>query len=177
MDGISAEPIDHMDGESARRVRIVSWEDYLPSATAAAEMNGLEFLQATVRGEFPVAPIMELIGIRLASVRKGEAVFHLDPAEFHYNPIGSVGGGVHATLLDTAAACAVYSELPAGARYTSLDLSVRFIRPIRIDTGTVTSTGTVIHAGRRAALAKARIEDGAGTLLATATSNCLIDRP
>ena len=61
--------------------------------------------------------------------------------------------------------------LPAGCRFSTLDLSVRFIKPIRIDTGTVTSTGTVIHAGRNIALAEARLEDTAGTLLATATAD------
>jgi uncharacterized domain 1 len=67
--------------------------------------------------------------------------------------------------------------LPVGTGYTSLDLSVRFLRPVRIATGTVTCTGTVTHLGRRTALADARLEDGAGRLLATATSNCLLIRP
>ncbi|WP_256557479.1 PaaI family thioesterase [Lentzea sp. HUAS12] len=92
----------------------------------------------------------------------------------HYNPIGSVHGGIHATMLDTAAGCAVHSVLPAGIGYTSLDLAVRFLRPIRTDTGTVTCVGNLVHHGRRTALAEARLVDGAGRLLATATSTCLI---
>jgi uncharacterized protein (TIGR00369 family) len=177
MDRTGTEPISHVDGESGRRVRTVSWEDHLSFATAAVEMNGLEFLHAMVRGDVPPAPMMELIGMRLASAREGEAVFRLTPGEFHYNPMWSVHGGVYATLLDSAAACAAHTTLPAGSRFSTLDLSVRFIRPIRIGTGTVTSTGTVIHAGRNVALAEARLEDTAGTLLATATANCFIVRP
>jgi uncharacterized protein (TIGR00369 family) len=177
MDRTRSEPIDQVNGESAQRVRIVSWADHLAFATAAAEMNGLEFLQAMARGDVPSAPMMELIGMRLTSAREGETVFSLRPGEFHYNPMWSVHGGVYATLLDSAAACAVHTTLPAGGTFSTLDLSVRFIRPIRTGTGTVTSTGTVIDAGRHVALAEARLEDATGTLLATGTANCFITRP
>lgn len=173
MDRVSTE----QTGESERRVRTVSWADQLAFATAADELNGLEFLQAMVRGDVPLAPMMELIGMRLTSAGEGEAVFLLTPGEFHYNPMWSVHGGVYASLLDSAAACAVLTTLPAGSKFSTLDLSVRFVRPIRIDTGTVTSTGTVRHAGRNVVLAEARIEDAAGTLLATATANCFVVRP
>jgi uncharacterized protein (TIGR00369 family) len=177
VDMTGTEPVDCLDGESAQRVRIVSWADHLAFATAAVEMTGLEFLQAMARGDVPAAPMMELIGMRLTSAREGETVFRLTPGEFHYNPMWSVHGGVYATLLDSAAACAVQTTLPVGGRFSTLDLSVRFLRPIRTATGTVTSTGTVIHAGRQVALAGARLADAAGTLLATATANCFISRP
>jgi uncharacterized protein (TIGR00369 family) len=101
-------------------------------------------------------------------------VFGMTPAEFHYNPIGSVHGGVYSTLLDSAAGCAVHSLLPAGTGYTSQDLSVRFLAAIRVNTGPVRCTGTVRHLGRRTALAEATLETTSGKLLATATSNCLI---
>lgn len=158
------------------RVRTVTWEDPEKTAAVARERDGLEFIQALVAGDVPAPPIAQLIGVRLVSVVQGEVVFALEPAEFHYNPIGSVHGGIYATLLDSAAGCAVHTMLPAGSGYTSLDLSVRFLRPIRTGTGTVTCTGTVTHLGRRTALADARLTDGAGRLLATATSSCLLIR-
>ena len=75
--------------------------------------------------------------------------------EFHYNPLGSVHGGVIATLLDTAAACAVHSTLPAGVGYTSLDLTTKFLRPVSVASGLLRCEGTVISRGRRTALAQA----------------------
>ena len=156
------------------RTRTVTWSDPKATAALARERDGLDFLRAVAAGEVPPPPVAELLGARIVSVEKGEVVFELDPAEFHYNPIGSVHGGVYATLLDSAAGCAVHSLLEAGTGYVSLDLAVRFLRPIRTDTGTVTCTGTVAHQGRRTVLAEARMTDGDGRLLATASSTCLI---
>ncbi|CAM2749592.1 aromatic compound degradation protein PaaI [Mycobacterium intermedium] len=159
------------------RTRVIEWADPAITASAARSRSGLEFLQAMVDGELPPPPIMQTLGARLESVADGRAVFTLTPAESHYNPIGSVHGGVYATLLDSAAACAVHSMLPAGVGYTSLDLEVRFIGAISVKTGPVTCTGTVKHLGRRTALAEAVLTDDNGKLLASATSNCLLFRP
>lgn len=156
------------------RTRTVTWSNPKATAAVARERDGLGFLRAVAAGEVPPPPVAELLGARLVSVEKGEVVFEMDPAEFHYNPIGSVHGGVYATLLDSAAGCAVHSLLPAGTGYVSLDLAVRFLRPIRTETGTVTCTGTVAHHGRQTALAEARLTDADGRLLATASSTCLI---
>jgi uncharacterized protein (TIGR00369 family) len=165
------------DTTAVERTRTIEWADPQASAQAARERPGIEFLQAMIDGELPQPPIMSTLGGRLESVAEGKAVFTLTPSESHYNPIGSVHGGVYCTLLDSAAACAVHSMLPAGVAYTSLDLSVRFIRGISIDTGPVTCTGTVTHLGRRTALAEAVLTSGNGKVLATATSNCLILNP
>ena len=144
------------------RTRMIEWADPAITAQAARGRSGLEFLQAMVDGELPPPPIMQTLGARLESVEPGTAVFTLTPSESHYNPIGSVHGGVYATLLDSAAACAVHSKLPAGVGYTSLDLSVRFLGAISVDTGPVRCTGTVTHLGRRTALAEAQTDQRFG---------------
>ncbi|GFG62664.1 phenylacetic acid degradation protein [Mycobacterium kubicae] len=159
------------------RTRTICWEDPSVTALGARGRSGLEFLQAIVDGDLPPAPIMNTLGAQLESVASGTAVFTLTPAECHYNPIGSVHGGVYATLLDSAAACAVHSMLPAGVAYTTLDLAVRFIAGITVETGLVRCTGTVTHLGRRTALAEAVLTSHSGKLLATATSHCLIINP
>jgi uncharacterized protein (TIGR00369 family) len=96
------------------------------------------------------------------------------PGEEHYNPIGSVHGGIYATMLDSAAGCAVQSTLPQGMGYTSLDLTVKFLRPITADTGKVRAVGSVLSSGRRTALAEAQLLDSADRLLAHATSSCML---
>ncbi|WP_322973928.1 hotdog fold thioesterase [Actinacidiphila oryziradicis] len=143
---------------------------------AAHDRPGIEVLQAIIDGTLPGPPIARLMSFDLISVTAGSAVFELTPDEYHYNPIGSVHGGVYATLLDSAAGCAVHSLLPAGVRYTSLDLTVKFLRPVTTDTGQLLSTGTVTHLGKRTALTEAKLTDKDGRLLATAISSCLIIR-
>lgn len=122
-------------------------------------------------------PVAQTLGFTAVSVQGGEAVFEFTPAEFHYNPIGSVHGGVICALCDSACGCAVHSLLAAGAYYTSLDLSVKFLRPVTSATGRMRCEGTVMHLGSRSALAEARLLDAAGKLYAQATSSCMIFRP
>jgi uncharacterized protein (TIGR00369 family) len=159
------------------RDRRYDWDDPAPSAAAARDLDGLAFLQAILDGTLPGPPVARTLDFSPVSVQPGEVVFEFTPAEFHYNPIGSVHGGVLAALCDSACACAVQSRLPAGSFYTSLDLSVKFLRPVTSATGRMTCAGTVSHLGSRSALAQATLTDSRGKLFAHATSSCIIFRP
>lgn len=156
------------------RTRTFSWDDPLQTAAAAQGRTGLEFIQDLVAGRIPPPPIARLMDFTVEEAEAGRCVFSVEPAEYHFNPIGSVHGGVYATLLDSALGCAVQTMLPAGVGYTSLDLSVKFVGSARLGSGRLRCTGTVTHLGRRTALAEARIEDASGRLLSTGTSSCLI---
>ncbi|MFE7333501.1 PaaI family thioesterase [Streptomyces griseus] len=156
------------------RTRTYSWDDPAIPAQAAGSMTGLAFLREVQAGRIAAAPIGHTLDFTLDEVESGRAVFSLTPGEEHYNPIGSMHGGVFATLLDSAAGCAVQSTLPRRMAYTSLDLTVKFLRPVTVDTGRVRAIGTVINGGRRTALAEARLVDAADRLLAHATSSCML---
>jgi uncharacterized protein (TIGR00369 family) len=145
-------------------------------AEKARSLDGLEFLRLVADGQLPPAPVGVLLGMRVTEVELGRVVFELVPTEQHYNPIGGVHGGVYATLLDSACGCAVQSMLPAGARYTSLDLTVKFVRGLTAASGPVRAIGTVTHLGRRTALANAELRDQQDRLCATAVSSLLILR-
>jgi uncharacterized protein (TIGR00369 family) len=160
-----------------RRERTFSWADPAAIAATAAGMSGREFFTAIGDGTIPPPPLMRALDFEGVSFGDGTATFRLTPQEFHYNPIGTVHGGVFATMLDSACGCAVHTKLPVGTFYTSLDLSVKFLRPVTVATGPITATGTVVHLGRRTALAEARITDAAGKVYVTATSSCLVMRP
>jgi uncharacterized protein (TIGR00369 family) len=160
----------------AQRIRTFSWSDPNAIAAAASGLSGMEFFAAVSEGRIALPPITAALEIEGVAFGDGTASFRLTPREYHYNPIGSVHGGVFSTLLDSACGCAVHTKLPAGAFYTSLDLSVKFLRPVTTGTGTITADGSVVHFGRRTALAESRITDAAGKIYATATSSCLIMR-
>lgn len=156
------------------RTRTYYWDDPVPLAEAAGRMAGIDFLRELQAGRLPGPPVSNTLDFTLAEVEPGRAVFSLTPGEEHYNPIGSVHGGIFATLLDSAAGCAVQSTLPQGMAYTSLDLTVKFLRRITVDTGTVRAIGTVVHQGRQTALAQAQLVDAKDRLLAHATSSCML---
>ena len=160
-----------------QRRRSYQWEDPARSGAAARTLAGPDFLGAIADGTLPPPPIASTLGFTLVSVVPGRAVFEFTPSEFHYNPIGSVHGGVCATMCDSACGCAVHSMLPAGTSYTSQDLSVKFLRAVTTSTGPLRCEGTVIHLGSRTALAQASMTDGTGRQYAHATSSCLIFRP
>ncbi|CAL9632467.1 PaaI family thioesterase [Streptomyces sp. enrichment culture] len=156
------------------RTRTYEWQDPGITAAAVGRGSGLELLRDILAGELPPPPIAATLGFTLDEVEHGRAVFSLEPGEEHYNPIGSVHGGVYATLLDSAAGCAVQSLLPAGMGYTSLDLSVKFLRRVTLDTGRVRAVGRVVNSTRQTALAEATLVDEKDRLLAHATSSCLL---
>ncbi|HEX6232918.1 MAG TPA: PaaI family thioesterase [Jiangellaceae bacterium] len=163
-----------MTQTQAVRSRTFSWHDPSTSAALLGSRSGLELLQAMIEGEIPSPPVMEMVGVDGFTVELGRVTIHLTPHEFHYNPLGTVHGGVLATLLDTATGCAVHSTLPAGIGYTSVDLTTKFLRQVTVDTGPLRCEGVVLSAGRRTALAEARLTDGQGRLLAHATSTCML---
>ena len=91
-----------------------SWQDPMIGAKAAQTMSGLAYLQAMGRGELPIPPIMAMMNIDGIEAEAGKVTFSITPAEYHYNPIGVVHGGLAATLCDSAMACAIHSTLPVG---------------------------------------------------------------
>jgi uncharacterized protein (TIGR00369 family) len=156
------------------RQRTVRWDDPAGSMEAAGRLAGLPFLEAIRDGRLPAPPIMRLLGYTLTEVEAGRAVFECEASESHYNPIGSVHGGVISTLLDSALSCAVHTTLATGAGYTTAELKVNFVRPVVVGTGRLRSEGRVIHVGSRLATAEARLTDASGKLYAHAVGTCLV---
>ena len=164
-----------MSGPS--RTRTITWADPAEHAWRASSGAGLEVLRQVLAGALVPSPMASLLGYDLVEVGEGRAVFAVTPAEFHYNPAGHVHGGFAATVLDSAMGCAVYSLVNLGETYTTLELKVNYLKPITVATGPLRGIGTVLHRGRRTAMAEGRLEDAAGKLLAHATTTCLIWQP
>ena len=165
------------DGASLQRTRTFSWSDPWGIADVARDLAGIDLLRAMIDGRLPKPPIADLIDASLIAVGEGTATFALEPAEWMYNPIGSVHGGIAATLLDSCMGCAVHTLLPAGVGYTTTDLQIRFVRGMSETTGRVLATGRVIHPGRRLMTVEARmtVEDG-DRLVAHGTGACIVLR-
>src|SRR5690242_6561910 len=104
------------------RLRTFEWTDPALLAAGAEGLSGLETMQAILDGTLPPPPFASALGISVTEIGRGRAVFAIEPAEWMYNPLGSVHGGVAATLLDSCMGCAVHTTLDAGVGYTTTDL-------------------------------------------------------
>ncbi len=167
----------HQSNSTSSRSRTFTWQDPVIGAQAAQQMSGLQYLRAMLAGELPSPPITALMNMRGIEVEEGRIVFAAEPAEYHYNPIGSVHGGFAATLLDSALGCAVHSTLPAGTGHTTLEIKINYVRQITHQTGEMRCEGKVIHTGGRIATAEGRLTDLTGKLYAHGTTTCMIFRP
>ncbi|CAM5679940.1 putative esterase [Streptomyces afghaniensis 772] [Streptomyces afghaniensis] len=137
-------------------------------------MAGIDFLREVQAGRLPRAPISHTVDFALDEVEPGRAVFSLNTGGGALQPDrqrprrrlrhpARLGGGLRRPV-----------PPPPGVAYTSLDLTVKFLRPITVDTGPVRAIGTVVNKGRRTALAQARLVNAKDRLLAHATSSCML---
>jgi uncharacterized protein (TIGR00369 family) len=149
-------------------------EAHVATADEIKSVSGLEFLRRIAEGEVPQPPICHTLGFRLAAVAEGYARFEMTPEFRHYNPIGTVHGGVASTLLDSCMSCALQTNLAAGLGYITLELKVNLVRPITEKTGPIRAEGRSLYVGRRSGTAEGKLLDRNGTLLAHATTTCLI---
>ena len=159
-----------MDDE---RSRTFQWRDPHPAIDLARRVGGLEYTRMVMRGEVPHAPVCELVGFRFVLVEPGEIALEFDPAEYHYNVIGSVHGGITCTLLDSAMSIAVHTAIPVGHGFATLQMNTNFVRPITARTGSMRCEGTVTHSGSRVATAEGRLVDAKGKLYAHGTVTCM----
>ena len=157
-----------------QRSRTHTWYPPAPDWEAMKRLSGVEYLRRAFGDETTRPPIAGLLGLRAARFEEGRAVFEAEPAEFHYNPIGTVHGGFAATLLDSAMACAVHAACKPGQAYTTVEIKVNYVRPMTAGTGTVTCEGRTLAVGSRVATAEGRITDAQGRILAHGTATCLL---
>jgi uncharacterized protein (TIGR00369 family) len=159
------------------RTRSFSWRDPAEAAVAAAGLTGLEYISGIAAGSYPPPPFAHALETSIVAVEHGRVVFALEPAEWMYNPLGSVHGGIAAAMLDSCMGCAVHTTLEAGVGFTTADLQVRYLRAMNERTGRVLAEGRVVHGGRRTATAEGRMfVESDQKLIATASTGCVILR-
>ena len=163
-----------MDAVAPARHRVIAWHDPADLRRRLEGLTGLDALHRFASGQLPPPPVAELVGLEPTFVSPGLVVFAYEPREEHYNPLGTVHGGIVATVLDTAMGCAVQSELAAGVAYTTVELKTSFVGPVTLASGRLRAEGRLVHRGSRIATAEARLADGGGKLYAHATSTCLV---
>ena len=152
----------------------VRWRDPAPALSALPKLSGIDFMSKMAAGELPGAPMASHFGMEVVEVESGAVTFRCTPDASHYNPVGTVHGGLVCTLLDSALGCATHTTLPAGMGYTSIEIKVNYLRPLSAGNGALTARGRVTKPGRRVTFAEGEVLDGQGRVVATASGSLLI---
>jgi uncharacterized protein (TIGR00369 family) len=107
----------------------------------------------------------------MVSVEPGRARFEMDAASRHHNPMGTLHGGVLCDIADVAMGSAYASTLDEGESFTTLDLRINFLRPVR--EARLTADAVIVQRGRTIGMTECTITDQLGRLIAKASATCM----
>ena len=154
--------------------RVAGSMEELPDQGDVLSRSGLEFMQDVVAGVLAGPPIGHTLGFWPLEAVRGRVVFEGTPGFDATNMMRGTHGGWYGAILDSCMACAVMTEVPKGAYYTTLEFKVNITRAVPVGMA-VRAVGTVQHAGRSTGVAVGEVrgvEDG--RLYATGSTTCII---
>ena len=124
---------------------------------------------ARAREAFALVPYARLLGLELGEVSSGAVSLHLDVRDELRQNQGVVHGGAVASLIDTAAAFAVLTQLEIGERVTTTDLTIHYLRPA--SSGRLTAQARIVRGGRRLFVLSVEVTNDQQILVATAVTS------
>ena len=127
-----------------------------------------EALVARIHEAFASVPYAKFLGLELGEMKPGEASLHLEVRDELRQNRGVVHGGAVASLIDTASAFAVVTQLEPNERVTTTDLTIHYLRPVTA--GRLTATARTVRAGRRLFVLSVQVMDNQQKLIATAVT-------
>jgi len=120
------------------------------------------------------APIGDLIGFDVTEAGDGRAAVTIQTGPQHFNPMGTLHGGVLCDVADTAMGFAFASTLAAGESFTTVELKINYLRPVR--EAHLRAEGRVVQRGRTVGYVECDVTDENGKLIAKSSSTCLVLR-
>ncbi len=123
---------------------------------------------ARIHEAFASVPYAKFLGLELGEMKPGEANLHLEVRDELRQNQGVVHGGAVASLIDTASAFAVVTQLEPHERVTTTDLTIHYLRPV--SKGRLIATARTIRAGRRLLVLSVEVADDRQRLIATAVT-------
>jgi uncharacterized protein (TIGR00369 family) len=122
------------------------------------------------------APVAELIGfeVEVPEVGVGRAIVTLQSGPQHFNPMGTLHGGVLCDIADTAMGVSFASTLAPGESFTTIELKINYLRPVR--EARLRAEGRVVQRGRTIGYVECDVTDENGRLIAKSVSTCMVLR-
>ncbi|TFG03827.1 MAG: PaaI family thioesterase [Promethearchaeota archaeon] len=115
-------------------------------------------------------PYYSTLGFRLIEIKDGKALFELDVRK-ELTQNGTVHGGVLASMIDSACACAALSLIYPKGYITTIDLQVAYLKPV--SKGTLIAKAECLRSGKNISFSEAKIHDDQGELVCTGSSQLL----
>ena len=121
------------------------------------------------RAAFAAVPYAKFLGLALGEIHQGQVSIHLDVRDELKQNLGVVHGGAIASLIDTASAFAVLTQIDIKERVTTTDLTIHYLRPVT--SGRMTATARIVRGGRRLFVLSVEVtNDDRHVLVATAVT-------
>jgi uncharacterized protein (TIGR00369 family) len=124
---------------------------------------------ARARAAFAAVPYAKLIGLELGEISPGAVSIHLDVRNDLKQNQGVIHGGAVASLIDTAAAFAVLTQLDTNDRVSTTDLTIHYLRPA--SSGRLTAEARIVRGGRRLFVLSVEVRNDQQILVATAVTS------
>lgn len=90
----------------------------------------------------PLSPYLELLGVKIATIKYPRARLTLSWAENLINPMGTLHGGIIATMVDAAPGCVLLNEEDVQGIAT-MELKVNYFKAVK--KGTIVATGEIVY--------------------------------
>lgn len=139
--------------------------------------SGLDLCHEMIAGKLPAPPMAKQMNFHMSEAGEGTCTFRGTPLRDHYNPAGVVHGGWAGAILDSALGCCVWTQIPVGKGYGTIEFKVHLVRPITDKTGECLCEAKVVHLGKSFATSEATLKTADGKLLAHGTETCAIYDP
>jgi uncharacterized protein (TIGR00369 family) len=163
--------------KSSRSAQTRIWEEpvrgFYTDPGQFVTLSGLELLRNMLEGGLG-PPIRYLFGLAPTAVEPGSVTFTMPVTDWLLFPQGVVSGATLGILVDAPLGCTVQTALPPATPFTTADISLRFLRTVGPQSGTLTAKGQLIHAGKTTGVSLVEVTDEAGRLVAITTTRCAI---
>lgn len=161
-------------GSIAKTTEVPIWEEPFRGSfgdLSVLALPGVERMRRTLRGGLARPPIHHLTGLTPTESGFGTSTFAMPASPWFQTTVPKLmTGGILAFLADGPLGTAIMTVLPPLGYMTTSDLSLSFLRPATIDSGTLIGRARLIHGSRSVALSEVSIDDAHGHHLAHGTS-------
>ena len=130
-----------------------------------AARRAFEGALASYKQDFGTFFLARLLGLEITYPEGGTCVITFEPADFLFNPQGTLHGGVVATVMDIAMGHLLARAAGPG---TTLEMKTQYLKAVRA--GRLTCTGRFLRRGKGISFLASELVDDQGDLVAHATA-------